>query len=171
MFIVASMLFVATAPPSVDIDISQESLQGLLEAMAPIENSATIRFGGARIKVFLRLSEPKVEVTPEKILISAKYEARDENGLIRLNGVAHPEMEIVKAPNRPRFQGKMKRSGILLPGGIDLPIENFVPPINLPATYSNQFRLRDKTVTANSEVKRVTLVKGKIRLHCDVTFE
>lgn len=62
------------------------------------------------------------------------------------------------------IEGRLSHSGILLPGGSELPLEGMVKPIELPAVFNETVDLGEKTVPAEARATEVILEDGRVRL-------
>jgi hypothetical protein len=92
-------------------------------------------------------------------------------GSFTKNGTATPTMTLTPVPARQIIEGRLVNSGITLPGGIELPIEDMVDPIEIPAVIPQEIEVGEKTIAAEAKLTDVVLEEGRVRIRGDATFK
>jgi hypothetical protein len=166
LLLVLASALAAPAPSNFEVTVTEEALTELLASLAPI--TRTVQQGPLTLHV--RFTDPVVKVTPKAIGVTMKYRATDSGGLIDVSGVATPEMVLRAVRAKRIFEGRLVRSGITLPGGIELPVDGLVDPIVLPAIVTQPISLGEARADATAQGTDVVLEKGKVRISGVVSF-
>jgi len=165
----------AAKAPAFEVTFSEALLDAMLKAAAPFEETVEQEVGALgftrTVSVNVLLTDPVVSVKKDGIKVTLNYRVTDPSGMLNKSGVATPEMQIVAVPAKNGFEARLVRSGLVLPGGIELPVENLVEPIELPGVISEEVDLGEKLVTAEAKASEVLLEDGKVRVKGTVTFK
>jgi hypothetical protein len=166
------LLLVSLAAPTQDFEIvlSEGLLAGLLTAASPIEYVYQPNTGPT-VQLTVTLSDPQVRVSNAAIKVTMNYHARDASGLIDTRGVAKPDLIIVPNPSRGVFEARFVRLIVSLPGGIEVPAEGALKPIDIPALLTESVSLGARTVVASGKGESVQLETGKVHLRGTMTFK
>lgn len=166
---------VAAAPAGIVETILPESvLASLLVAAAPFDETMEQEVGGFgfthTVELKVHLSDPKVHVAADGIHVTMNYHLQDASGVIDTSGVATPLLQITPIPAKQILEARFTHSGVTMPGGIELPLEDLVDPIEIPAVMPQDVDVGTKTVTAEFRVTEVTLEEGRVRLRGTMAF-
>ncbi len=182
---VIPMLFVLLAGPSAapakaapapgfEVVFSESLLDAMLKAAAPFEQQVEQEVGALgftkTIVVNVKLTDPVVVVKKDGIKVTLNYQVNDPSGMLNKSGVATPEMQIVPVAGG-NFEGRLVKSGLMLPGGVELPVEDMVEPIELPGVIAEEIDLGDKIVNAEAKASEVILEDGKVRVKGTIAFK
>ena len=166
----------AAAPASgFEITFSEALLGSLLTAAAPIEEDVEQEIGmlglTRTVQVHIKLTDPVVRVQKDGIKVTMNYHLTDPSGFVNQRGVATPEMQIVPVPSKKIFEGRLVRSGVMLPGGIELPLDNLVDPIEIPSVIPQDIDVGSKVLAAEARATDIVLEDGRVRVRGTVTFK
>lgn len=163
------------AAPGFEITFSEAMLGSLLTAAAPIEEDVEQEVGmlglTRTLQIHVKLTDPVVRVQKDGIKVTMNYHLTDPSGFVNQKGVATPEMQIVPVPAKKIFEGRLVRSGLMLPGGIELPIDNLVDPIEIPSVIPQDLDVGSKVLAAEARASDVILEDGRVRVRGTVTFK
>ncbi len=175
---------VATAKPAtaalaapagiVETILPESVLAALLVAAAPFDETMEQEVGGFgfthTVELKVHLSDPKVHVAVDGIHVTMNYHLQDASGVIDTSGVATPLLQITPIPAKQILEARFTHSGVTMPGGIELPLEDLVDPIEIPAVMPQDVDVGTKTVTAEFRVTEITLEEGRVRLRGTMAF-
>ena len=119
----------------------------------------------------MQLTNPKVHVAADGVHVSLDYHLTDASGLVDTTGVATPLLVITPIPAKQVLEAKFTHSGVALPGGVEMPLEELVDPIEIPAVIPQEIDVGGKTVVAEMHASEVLMEEGRIRLRGTVTFK
>lgn len=161
--------------PGFEATFSEALLDALLKAAAPFEEQVEQEVGALgftrTVVVNVKLTDPVVVVRKDGIKVTLNYQVTDPSGMLNKSGVATPEMQIVAVPAKNAFEGRLVKSGLVLPGGLELPVEDMVEPIELPGVIAEELDLGEKIVNAEAKATDVLLEDGRVRVKGTVTFK
>lgn len=161
--------------PAFEAIFSEALLDAMLKAAAPFEETVEQEVGALgftrTVIVNVKLTNPVVSVKKDGIKVTLDYHVTDPSGMLNKAGIATPEMQIVAVPSRNVFEARLVKSGLMLPGGLELPVEDMVDPIELPGLITEEVDLGDKIVNAEAKATEVILEDGKIRVKGSVVFK
>lgn len=166
----------AAAPKAgFELVVSEALIGALVTSMMPYETVMESEVGvGAftkTISVNVRLTNPRVKVTPQGVKVTVDYATDDASGVLTKSGTAVPTMTLTPVLSKGIIEGRLVRSGVMLPGGIELPIEDLVEPIEIPAVIPQQIEAGDKLVNAEARMTEVVLEEGRVRVRGETTFK
>lgn len=155
------------APPELELVIPAKMLESLLEAAAPFERKITqqvVLMGfSQKVNVDLRLTSPRVEVTPKGVRVTFDYVLKGPGG-ITSRGRATPKMELRPIPDKGIIEGRLTGAKLSATGGIEVPVEDLLEPVQIPASASGPLVLGDKKIQAEGRAREVVLEDGLIRV-------
>lgn len=162
----------AAKPAGFEMTISEALIGAMVSAMMPYDTMVEQEVGALgitrTIQVNVHLSNPRTKITPAGIVVTLDYTT---DGAFAKSGTATPTMTLTPIPSKQIIEGKLSRSGVMLPGGIELPIEDLVEPIEIPAVIPQKIEAGDKTIAAEARLTEVILEEGRIRVRGDATFK
>jgi hypothetical protein len=165
------VLLTAAPPAEFSITLSEGVLAGLLTAAAPIEQVVEQDVGVAgRMQLVVTFTEPQVRITNAAIKISMNYHAKNNSGFIDVRGVAKPDMVIVANAAKGVFEARFTRVILTLPGGIEVPVEGALKPIEIPGVITEEVNLGAKVISAQGRGSSVQLETGKVHLRGTMEF-
>lgn len=158
-----------------ELVISEALVGALVTSMMPYETVMESEVGlGAftkTISVNVKLTNPRVKVTPQGVKVTLDYATDDASGVLTKSGTATPTMTLTPVPSKQIIEGRLVKSGVMLPGGIELPIEDLVEPIEIPAVIPQRIDAGDTPVDAEARMTEVVLEDGKVRVRGEATFK
>jgi hypothetical protein len=175
---------VLAAPPVVPLSagssgpfetvLSEQVIGALLSASAPFDETMEQEIGilgiSKTVTLSIHLSEPKVKVSPDGVHVTMNYHVTDDSGVLDQSGVAMPLLQITPVPAKQTLEARLTHSGVVLPGGIELPVESLVDPIEIPAVMMEDVDLGSKVLVAEVHAREVINEEGHVRIRGDVTF-
>lgn len=165
----------AGAAPSFEAVISEAVIASMLTAMMPYDAVMEQEVGALGftkvVQVNVRLTDPKVKVAKDGIKVTVNYALSSPSGMFNQAGTAYPQMTLTPVPSKQMIEGRLVKSGVTLPGGMELPIEDLVDPIEIPSVLPQEVELGEKNVIAEARMNEVLLEDGKIRVKGDVVFK
>lgn len=165
----------AKAAASFEMLISEALIGALVTSMMPydavMEQEVGVLGLTRTVRVDVRLTNPRVKVTAQGVKVTVDYTANDASGMLSRAGTAVPTMTLTPVPAKQVIEGRLVRSGVMLPGGIELPLEDLVDPIEIPAVIPQQIDAGGKLVGAEARMTEVILEEGRIRVRGDATFK
>lgn len=163
------------ASASFELLVSEALLGALVTSMMPYDAVMEQEVGAfgltKTITVNVRLTNPRVKVTPQGVKVTLDYAADDATGVFSKAGTAVPTMTLTPIPSKQVIEGRLVKSGVMLPGGIELPLEDLVDPIEIPAVIPQEIDAGGKIVAAEMRMTEVILEEGRIRVRGDATFK
>jgi hypothetical protein len=152
---------------------SEQLLAAMLTAGAPYEQAMEEEVGvgpfSKTVHVDVKLTDPKVKVQKDGIHVTMSYQVTDPSGLLNTSGIATPLMQITPIPGKNVFEAKLTSAGVTV-AGVELPLEDALDPIELPAVYPDELDLGDKTVTAEAHATDLILEDGRVHVKGYVLF-
>lgn len=162
----------APAKAGFELVISEALIGAMVTAMMPYDTVLEQEVGALgftkTIIVNVHLSNPRTKVTASGVIVTLDYTT---DGAFAKSGIATPTMILTPVPSKGIIEGRLVKSGVTLPGGIELPIEDLVEPIEIPAVIPQQIEVGDKTIAAEARMTEVLLEDGRIRVRGDATFK
>jgi hypothetical protein len=173
-----ALLLAAPALPAtnqvIETVIPESALGSLLNAAAPFDQTfdqdLEILGMSRTLSIKVHLSDPKVHVAPDGIHVTLKYHLTDDSGVVDMDGTATPLLTITPVPSKKMLEARFSHSGVTLPGGIELPLETLVKPIEIPAAISEEIAVGSKNLSADIQVTDVVTEEGRVRLRGTVVF-
>ena len=154
--------------------IPESALGSLLNAAAPFDQTfdqdLEVLGISQTVSIKVHLTDPKVHVAADGIHVSLKYHLTDDSGVVDMDGTAPPLLTITPVPAKKTLEAKFSHSGVMLPGGLELPLEKLVKPIEIPSFISEDIAVGSKGISADVQVTDVVTEEGKVRLRGTVVF-
>jgi hypothetical protein len=162
----------AKAAASFELLVSEALIGALVTSMMPYDAVMEQEVGAfgitKTVTVNVHLTNPRVKVTAQGVKVTLDYTT---DGAINKAGVAVPTMTLTPIPSRGIIEGRLVKSGVMLPGGIELPLEDLVEPIEIPAVIPQEIEAGDKVIAAEARMTEVILEEGRVRVRGDATFK
>lgn len=161
----------AAAAPAMEVVLTDEVLTAFLQAVSPLETKTTQQLGMyGTVQLTVTLTRPSVRVTNAAIKVRVDYRVRDASGAVDLGGVATPDLRIVAVRDKGILEARIVGLGIELPGGVTVPLEAALEPIELPGVWQAEVQVGDKTLVAEARATEVVPEAGRARVKGAVTF-
>lgn len=164
----------AAVRPSFEVTLSEALLGALLSSVMPYQTEMEQEIGAfglaKTVRVDVTLSNPRTKVTPQGVKVTLDYVLKSETSVLNRSGTAVPTLTLTPVPERKVIEGRLVRSGVMLPGGIELPIEDLVEPIEIPAVIPQEIEAGEKTVAAEARLTEVILEEGRVRVRGEAAF-
>ena len=162
------------APSGFEAFVSEQTLAGLLAAAAPWHDTESQDYDvlgmTKTVTLDVTVSDPVLHVAHDGLHLDVNWHVRSASGVVDANGVAHPDLQVVAVPGKNVFEVKVVRANVELPGGIDLPLEQVIDPIELPAVIPQDLDVGDKTVPAEVRLSDVVPEDGRLHLRGTVVY-
>ena len=160
--------------PGFEVVLSEALVGAMLTAVMPYETVMEQEIGALgltkTVQVNVRLSNPRTRVTREGVKVTVDYVLNGGGGMFDRSGTATPTLTLTPVPARRVIEGRLTNSGVFLPGGIELPLESLVEPIEIPAVVPQEVEAGDKVIAAEARMTEVVLEDGRIRVRGTATF-
>lgn len=157
----------AADEPELEIVIPERMLEDFLVAAAPFDQTLTREvavLGFTRsVKLDLTLTNPKVKVTPAGVVVTMDYLLRGPGG-VTSKGVATPKLDLKAVEGKSLLEGRLSGAKLSATGGIELPVEELLEPIQFPAGATGPIPVGNSVVEAQAHAREVLLEKGKVRV-------
>lgn len=165
----------ASARPTFEVTLSEALIAALVASVMPYETVIEQEIGAfglaKTVQVDVRLSNPRTKVTPQGVKVTLDYVLTSETPMLNRSGTAVPTLALTPVPSRQIIEGRLVKSGITLPGGLELPIEDLVEPIEIPAVIPQEIEAGEKTISAEARLTEVILEEGRVRVRGDAVFK
>jgi hypothetical protein len=164
----------ATPPePELEWVIPQQMLEALLVAAAPfdrvIHQDVSMLGMSRKVRLDLRLTRPRVQVTPAGIRVTFDYDLRGPAGLSS-RGQATPRLELRALEGRGLLEGRLTGAK-LAATGVEIPMEDLMDPVRIPASLEGPLELGTSRVLAALHAREVVLEEGRVRVRGGWSFQ
>jgi len=164
----------APAPTGFEAYVSEATLGGLLSAAAPWHQTTSQDYDvlgmTKTVTLDVTVSDPVLRIARDGLHLDVAWHVRSASGVLDANGVALRDLQITAVPAMSAFVLKLVRANVDLPGGIDLPLEQVIDPIELPAVIPQDLDVGDKTVPAEVHLSDVVPEDGRLHLRGSVVY-
>lgn len=160
--------------PAFELVIPEKMLQDLLEAAAPfdrdIKRSVQVMGFSQDVTVSVRLSKPKVAISPSGVRVTMNYALASGSGLIGTSGVITPRLELKPDAKTGDLVARMVDAS-MSSTGVSVPLEDVVDPIHIPASTNGPLDVGGRNVDASAKITRVALDDKTIHVFGSWTFK
>lgn len=163
----------AARGPAVELLIPEQMIEDFLTAAVPYKTTVIQNvnvFGFAKkVQLNLRLTDPKVKVTPDAVFVTFAYDLKGPGG-ITSRGKATPRMDLRVIEGKGQLEGRLTGAKLAATGGLDIPVDDLIEPIRFPAVASGPLSMGDTKLQAEVNATGVELEKGQVRVKGRWTF-
>lgn len=160
--------------PTVELVVPERMIEDFLSAASPYKRTLTqdvnVLGFSKKVQLNLRLTDPKVKVTPEAVFVTLTYDLKGPGG-ITSRGRATPRMVLRVVEGKGLIEGRLTDAKLSAAGGIDIPVDDLIEPVRFPAETSGPLAVGDTKLQAAFRASDVELEKGQVRIKGLWTFK